>query len=241
VKRRIIGAIAALLMAAVGTVMVLSYIGSADERALAGTESVEVLVVAEPVPAGTPAEQLSAYVSTELIPSKIVAAGVVTDLQKLAGQVATVDLLAGEQLLDERFALPADLQEPGTVAVPKGMQEVTISLEPSRVVGGQLEAGDTVGVFISMEDGPGQVEAVTHLTLHKVLVTRVQGVAVTPEASNESATVPANNVLVTLAITARDAEKVVYAQEFARTWLSKEPADASEKGTQLAQKDEVYE
>ncbi|MFT4471287.1 Flp pilus assembly protein CpaB [Arthrobacter sulfonylureivorans] len=240
-KRRIIGAIAALLMATVGTVMVLSYIGSADERALAGAESVKVLVVAEPVPAGTPAEQLGAYVSSELVPSKVVAAGAVTDLQKLAGQVATVDLLAGEQLLGERFALPSDLQERGTVAVPQGMQEVTISLEPSRVVGGQLEAGDTVGVFISMENGPGNVGAVTHLELHKVLVTRVQGVAVAPESSDTSATVPANNVLVTLAVKAPDAEKIVFAQEFARTWLSKEPTDASEKGARLVDKDEVYQ
>jgi pilus assembly protein CpaB len=104
-----------------------------------------------------------------------------------------------------------------------------------------LEAGDTVGVFISVEDGPGNVGAVTHLELHKVLVTRVQGVAVAPESSDASATVPANNVLATLAVMAPDAEKIVYAQEFARTWLSKEPTDASEKGTRLVDKDEVYE
>jgi pilus assembly protein CpaB len=225
-------------MAVVGTMMVLAYIGSADQRALAGTETVEVLVVAENVPAGTPAEELAAYVVAELVPAKVAAAGVVTDVQKLAGKVATVDLLAGEQLLAARFAPPADLQEPGTVAVPEGMQEVSISLEPARVVGGQLKPGDTVGVFISMEDGPGDTMGVTHLTLHKVLVTRVQGVAVAAESGD--ATVPANNVLVTLAVKAPDAEKIVYAQEFARTWLSKEPADASDKGTRLMDTNEVY-
>lgn len=240
-KRRIIGAIAALLMAVVGTMMVVAYIGGADQRALEGAKTVEVLVVGKNVPAGTPAEQLDAYVAAEMVPAKVVPAGAVSDVQELSGQVAAVDLMAGEQVLAARFAKPADLQEPGTVAVPEGMQEVTISLEPARVVGGQLQAGDTVGVFISMEDGPDESGVVTHLTLHKVLVTRVQGVAVTTESSADADTVPANNVLVTLAVTAPDAERIVYAQEFARTWLSKEPAEASDKGTRLVDKDEVYE
>ena len=46
-------------------------------------------------------------------------------------------------------------------------------LEPQRVVGGRLAAGDTVGVYLSLvfQDGT----ATTHAVQHQVLVTRVQG------------------------------------------------------------------
>jgi pilus assembly protein CpaB len=241
VKKRIIGAIAALLMAITGTVMVLSYVSGANERALAGATTVDVLVVNKDIAAGTPAEQLGEFVVAQQIPAKVVPAGAVSDLSKLAGQVAVVDLVPGEQILAGRFATPADLEAAGAVSVPKGMQEVTISLEPPRVVGGKLQAGDTVGVFLSLEEGTDEQGPSSHLTLHKVLVTDVQGLAVAAEESADaSAPVPANNVLVTLAVSVADAEKIVFAQEFGRTWLSKEPETADEKGSRVLDKEGLY-
>jgi pilus assembly protein CpaB len=220
-------------MAVAGTALVLSYVGGADARAMAGARTVEVLVAAKDIPAGTPAKQLASYVSAEQVPAKVVPAGTVSNLGQLAGKVAAVNVVAGEQLLSARFASPADLEQQGAVNVPKGMQELTISLEPQRVVGGQLKAGDTVGLFFSLEKGAaGTGSPVTHLTLHKVLVTGVQGLpAAAEKTGGAAAPVPGGSVLVTLAVSAKDAEKIVYAQEFARTWLSKEPDSAYETGT----------
>lgn len=240
-KRRIIGAAAAILMAVIGTTLVLSYVRGADARAMAGTETTEVVVAAKDIPEGTPAEQLSSFISTEQVPANVVPAGAVINVADLAGQVAVVDLVAGEQLLAARFARPADLQPEGTAAVPEGMQEVTVSLEPQRVVGGQLKAGDTVGIFFSMEEGPDDGQGpVSHLTLHKVLVTGVQGLPAAEASGSGGQAAPATNLLVTLAVSAADAEKVVYSQEFARIWLSKEPASASEKGTRVLTKEGLY-
>ena len=64
-------------------------------------------------------------------------------------------------------------------SVPAGLQELTVSLDPTRAVGGSLRVGDTVGVVLSFEpfDLPGsedQSPNTTHLTFHKVLVTAVQ-------------------------------------------------------------------
>ncbi|WP_139005772.1 Flp pilus assembly protein CpaB [Arthrobacter crystallopoietes] len=240
-KKRIIGAVSALLMAITGTVMVLSYVNGADERALAGAKTVNVLVMSKNVAGGTPAEQLGEFVTQQQVPAKVVPSGAVSDLEELAGQVAAVDLVAGEQILVGRFAKPADLESAGAVSVPKGMQEVTISLEPPRVVGGKLQAGDTVGIFMSLEEGPKEQGPISHLTLHKVLVTDVQGLAVPAEESGDaSAPVPANNVLVTFAVSAADAERIIYGQEFGRIWLSKEPETADEKGTRILDKEGLY-
>ena len=169
--RRLLAAFAALLLLVVGTVVLLAYVNGADARALAGVKTVQVLVAAQPIPAGTSGDQLAELVRTEAVPAKTAVEGRVTDLASLSGRVATVEILPGEQLLAARFAQPDDLKAPGTVAVPAGLQEVSVLLEPQRAVGGRLAAGDTVGVVISLKDET----AATHAVLHKVLVTQVQG------------------------------------------------------------------
>nr|WP_240153732.1 RcpC/CpaB family pilus assembly protein [Arthrobacter sp. 147(2020)] len=226
--------------------MLVQYVSASEQRALAGTETQTVLVVRDGVsiPEGTPAESLPELVSEEAVPAKVVPADAIASLDQLAGLVTSVELVSGEQVLSSRFVDPVELIEDSVVEVPEGMQEVTILLEPQRAVGGQILPGDTVGVFISL-DGGGEANplAITHLTLHKVLVTNIQGLPEQPEESEApgSTPLPAGSVLVTVARTAPDAEKIVYGQEFGRIWLSKEPATATEDGTRPITADEIYE
>lgn len=244
-KSRIVGAVIAVLLAVVGTVILVSYVNAADERAMAGTETVNVLVVSNAIAAGTPAAQLTESISEQAVPARIVPTDAVTNLSELDGLVSTVDLVPGEQLLSSRFADPDALADSDSIPVPEGMQEFTILLEPQRVVGGQLAAGDTVGVFVSLDVGPDEAEPVTKLIMHKVLITAIQGLgtAVPDETTEETGTapIPPGSVLVTLARTAPDAEKLVFAQEFGRIWLSKEPATASEDGTRQLTIDGLFE
>src|SRR5690348_17311011 len=127
-KRRLLAALAALVLAVVGAGVLLGYARGADARALAGIKSVSVLVVDRPIPLGTPASGLKDLVRSELLPAKAVATGRVTDLAQLSGEVATVDLEPGEQLLADRFSSPDKMRAPGTVAVPAGDEEVSILL-----------------------------------------------------------------------------------------------------------------
>ncbi len=245
-RRRILAAFAAILLLVVGTFMLLSYVSGADERALAGVQTVEVLVVDETIPAGTAGDQLTGLVRTELVPAKVALDGRVTDLSDLAGRVASVDLLAGEQLLAGRFVRPDDLQVAGTVAVPTGLQEVSVLLEPQRVVGGRLAAGDTVGVYLSqvLPDGTAQTSAV----LHQVLVTQVQGAPIAadpdaeadPETASATSGAPVASLMVTLAVTARDAETVVFGAEHGSLWLSLETEGDSTGGTRVIDPGTIY-
>lgn len=243
-RRRIIAAIVALLLACVGTVVLVAYVRGADSRALAGVQSVEVLVVDQPIPAGTPAEELGALVRSELLPARAAIEGRVEDLRALAGQVATVELQPGEQLLANRFARPEDLQAPGTVAAPEGSEEISVLLEPQRAVGGRLAAGDTVGVFVSLVFDDGT--ATTHQVLHHVLVTQVQGAPVGPaaDAGTESASAgtpaPSGSLLVTLAVSARAAEAVVFGAEHGTVWLSLQPEGADVSGTEVLNQGSIY-
>lgn len=242
-RRRLLAAAAALVLAVLGTVVLVGYARGADQRAMAGMTTVSVLVVAEPVAAGTPGDELAPLVRTAELPAVAAVAGRVTDLADLTGQVATTDLQPGEQLLAGRFAAPESLQTPGTVAVPAGSTEISVLLEPQRVVGGRLAAGDDVGVLVSLQD-----PARTHAVLHGVLVTQVQGAPAPVDAAAQAdpdvdpagSAAPTASLLVTLALPARDAERVVFGAEHGTLWLSLEPAGADLGGTTVVTPDNVY-
>jgi pilus assembly protein CpaB len=241
-RRRLVAALAALVLFAVGTLVLVGYVNGADARALAGAEPVQVLVVDQPIPAGTPGSELTQLVRTDTLPAKAAVAGRVTDLADLDGLVATADLQPGEQLLAGRFQSPDQEGAPGTVAVPEGLQEVSVLLEPQRAVGGRLAAGDTVGVYLSQTAGTAQ----THAVLHRVLVTQVQGAPAAPDPTAEAAaepassSPPASSLMVTLAVDAPDAETVVFGAEHGTLWLSLEPVGAQTGGTRVVQPENVY-
>jgi pilus assembly protein CpaB len=243
-KRRLLAAFAALLLLCVGTGVLLAYVRGADARALAGVRTTEVLVADQVIPAGTPAEQLTPLVRTEVLPRKAAVEGRVADLGALAGLVATVDLQPGEQLLTSRFGEEDVAGDEGTVPVPDGLQEVTVLLEPQRAVGGRLAAGDTVGVVLS-------TGGKTHSVIHQVLLTEIKGApAPVPddaeaEAGTETAAaaaaVPSQSLMITLAVTAAQAEAVVFGMEHGTLWLTLENEDADTGGTDVVEPGNIYE
>jgi pilus assembly protein CpaB len=239
-RRRLLAALAALVLAATGAVVLLAYVRGADARALAGVQTVDVLVVDRPVAEGTPGEELAELVRTERLPAKAAVPGAVTDLGELAGRVATADLQPGEQLLAARFAVPEDLGVPGTVPAPEGAAEVSLLLEPQRAVGGRLAAGDTVGVHVSLSDA-------THAVLHRVLVTQVQG-APAPTAEGEGTdtassggAAPTASLMVTLGLRPEAVEAVVFGMEHGTVWLSLEPEGVDTSGTEVLTPANVYD
>ncbi|WP_143426863.1 Flp pilus assembly protein CpaB [Georgenia soli] len=230
----------------VGTVLIVAYVGGADQRAMADLQPTQVLFVTQPVPEGTPAEDLAEYVALESVPASAVAPGAMAALDEIAGRVAETDLVPGEQLLAHRFVEPESLEADDEVEVPAGMHQLTVQLDRTRVIGGHLTAGDTVGVFVSFNDDESPQ---THLMDHKVLVTRVQGGITPPVPADESesdtaqaaAAAPAESIMVTLALDAAAAEEIVYAAEYERIWLSIEAAEASETGTRIVTRENLYE
>jgi pilus assembly protein CpaB len=242
--RRLLAALAALLLLVVGTAVLVAYVHGADARALAGVRTVDVLVADELIPEGTSADEISGMVRTETVPAKSAVAGRVTDLDALTGRVATVDILPGEQLLVARFAQPDDLQSAGTVAVPAGLQEVSVLLEPQRAVGGRLAAGDTVGIYLSQASPEGTPQ--TSVILHRVLVTQVQGAPAAPATDDGSGTdtaaaaAPVGSLMITLAVASRDAESVVFGVEHGTLWLSLEPAGSDTSGTRVLDPGTIY-
>ena len=255
-KSRLLAGAAAVVLAIVGAMLVISYAQGADQRAVKNLEPVSVLVVKTAIPAGTPVEVMGASIATEQLPAAAVTASSLTSLDESKGMVAAVDLIPGEQIVSERLVEPENLKVQGSVDIPAGLQEVSFQLEPQRVVGGRIAPGDHVGIFINLKDGGIEAKPekqTTQLSIHKVLVTAVQRAPVStpsPEpsaegsATAEDTSLPTGLLLLTVAVNDLDATKIVYASEFtdfASIWLSKEPLNATESGKPgIMTKPEVY-
>lgn len=239
--RRLVIALVALLFATVGGVLTFLYASAADARAMARMEPTQVLVVAEPIEAGTSADAIARSVAVTELPAAAVVPGGVTDLADIAGLELIADLQPGEQLLSSRFVAPEAV--PDEVEVPANMHQLSIQLEPRRVIGGVLEPGDTVGLFLSGSvTGGGATVDQTHLILHKVLVLDVQGAAgvTTDENGEEVEQEAAESLMVTLALSAPDAERVVFGAEFGSIWLSLEGAEVPQDGTRIVTPVEAF-
>ena len=265
-RRRLLGLVASLVLATFGTVVLVSYVQSAHDKAVAGEPTEPVLVVTSRVPKGTKAADLGDKVAVKDVAASAKVKGAVSSASALTGKVAATDLMPGEQVLAERFDTPQAL---GRAGVPKGLLEVTVQLAPERVLGGEIKPGDTVAVLSSFkpfdmpppDDQPQQQSKKTpnstHIILHKVLVTNVQLTNMTrnakaeekekekEEAAKDDDTAPepapAGQLLITLAMDAPSVERVVFTTEHGTLWLAAEPSDASEAGTKIQTRDTVYE
>lgn len=245
-KTRLIGAILAILLAAIGTVVLTGYVNGADVRAANGAEFVTVYLVEEKIPAGTPADAIAGLITTKEIPALAAVSGRVTKLGELKGLVADTTLMPGEQLLESRWVTPAAARAAsGDVEVPDGLQTVSIALPVERVVGGTIKPGNTVGVVISATikgvDGAPDIP-VSRQVFHKVLVTAVrEGTSTPPAEGADAAAETYDTVMVTLAQSTADLQKLVWGKEFGTVWLTIESEDADETGSALVDGNVVFQ
>ncbi|HUF33040.1 MAG TPA: SAF domain-containing protein [Acidimicrobiales bacterium] len=186
-NRRIAGIAGAVVLAIIGTLVLVSYVQSARDQALSDEELVEVWVVRTSIAEGASAADIAGSLERREVPARLRAEGSVTELDAIEGLVTRTDLVPGEQLLRSRFVTPVEARRGD---VPEGLLQVTVDLAPQRALGGQIRPGDTVGVLMSFspfdlegtlldeqggtETQTGKTGNTTHLALHQVLVTSVQ-------------------------------------------------------------------
>ncbi|MCQ9163597.1 RcpC/CpaB family pilus assembly protein [Arthrobacter sp. STN4] len=235
-KARLLGGIAAIVLAILGTVMLVNYVNGADTRALAGTETTSVVVVQKAIASGTAVSSFGDAVAVKMVPKNMMAEGALSDLKSVQNKVAAMNLLPGDQISDARLTDAATYKGSNPANVPNTMQEISFSVTADRVVGGQLQPGDTAALYFSYDEStvvakPGPS---TKAALRKVLVVgmqaAVQGSSSTPTSASTPApttapsTVGPASYVVTVALAPADAIKLVHAAEFGHVWVAKEAA-----------------
>lgn len=246
-RRRVYGVVASVLLAFVGVLILVSAVSSARDQQLADSDPVEVYVATDPIPKGTAVADLADLAALKKVPRSLEATGAVTDLGRLDPLAITaVDIVPGEQIVTSRLVSPTDL---GRSKIPEGLQEVAIALPAQRALAGLLVPGDRVGVIFAFEGSTlGGTGASTHLTLQQILVTGVQLGKTDAETraqtqANGTATsqaTPTSDVVVTVAVTAPQAEQLAFAAEFGSVWLTRQNADTSATGSVVVTPQNVY-
>ena len=235
-----LGLIGAVVLTLVGTIALVAFVQSAEDRALADQEVVDVLVATTDIPAGTAVEDLGVVTEVKRIPVGAKSPSAAGSLSELSpGQVVAIDLTQNEQITGSRLALVDEFAKQGSIEIPEGMMEVTVSLGSEQTIGGTLTAGEKVALALTQEDRTGVV-------LHKMLVTHVQGAPVVSAAestavdSNERPPAPGGNLLVTFAVDIDQLQKVVYAAEHGSVWLAREPSAAPEISIDPQTGEDIY-
>ena len=139
----------ALILATLATAGVFMYSRGVKEDVQTGGTMVPVVVTKVDIPARSDMDQLikDDQFRTIQVPASVVVNGAVTSVDQLAGKNNSVAILAGEQIPAARISgnVPG-----GALAIPEGMQAITVSLDASRGVAGAINAGDHVAIYCDL-------------------------------------------------------------------------------------------
>jgi pilus assembly protein CpaB len=233
--RRVIAFGIAFVLAVVGTVLVLGYINTADSRAMAGKKAVTVLVAKERISAGTSADKVRDRDLVEQVqmPAETVPRGALTQLdQDLDDLVLTADVQQSQLLLRGMFGHAA--KSTGGLAVPDGKVAVSVELDVPADVAGFVRAGSSIAIFDTYakdaEAAGANGDQATRILLPNVEVLAVgsYGVNGTETSDGKKTTSDTNRtrsnqntkMLVTVAVTQEQAEKLVHAIRTGELYLA---------------------
>ena len=225
--RRSVLLVVALVIALVGTMLIVLYVRGIDARATKGQELVEVLVATEPIEAG---ESVSAAKEAGKFDTKEVrrddrvegALGSTTAINDL---VALSTVYPGEQILANRFGSLGDSE---TLVIPDDKIAMSVELTDFERVAGFVNPGSEVAIFNTVhvgghqgqpnpEDGPLGLDQRTQLLLTRVMVigvgtTTVSARTTTTEDGAVTEEVP--RTILTVAVSQADAEKLIWADRY---------------------------
>lgn len=204
----------ALVMAGAATVAVYAYVNGVKEDTRAGGESVSVVVAKDDIPAGASlADVISdGGFTTMAVPESTLVDGVITQLGQLEGRRAGSAIVAGEQIPATRLQGSTGIVG-GALGIPEGHVATTVPLEPWRLVGGAIRTGDHVTVFGSFDGNGGVDNAMTVAVVPDAQVLKVSTSSVGVAGGGGA-------IQVTLALSPRDAQRVVFTGEQGNIWLS---------------------
>jgi pilus assembly protein CpaB len=152
-NKRAVAVVLAVVMAAIAAIALVSYVRGVETEVRQEAEAVDAYVAKEEIPAGMSAgEAISqGFIAREPVPRRNLADGAITSLDQLEGQVATVNIAQGEQILVTRFGQTAQVGS-GLGEIPEDLQAISLSVGYDPGVLGFINPGDRVSVMARIGD-----------------------------------------------------------------------------------------
>lgn len=203
--------LASILLAAAGALVLAGYVRNLENKAEDRNQLVEVFVAKETIPLGTPAETASGrnLIGKTSVARKLVVEGAITSLTDIRGRVAAAAIFKGEQITVGRFVAPS---RAGTLPIPADRQAMSVEVDTPPGVAGFVQPGDRVSVVADIEITRGSIrEKVVKYVIQDVPVLAVGSRVVTTEDGQQRRTATRDKVLLTLALTPEQVERLAFA------------------------------
>ena len=218
--RRSILLLVAVVVAALGTTMLVVYVQGASARATEGQQTTTVLTalaVIEPGETVADAEAAGKIGEREVVRDDL-PAGALRSTDEVGTLVSIGTIFVGQQLIVDQFGDPGSEE---VLGIPHGRMAISVELTDPERVAGFVQPGSWVAIFMSGEpelyrsDGTTQKLApLTRILLPKVQVvgvgtTSVSSRTTTDDDGNETVEEVPRTIL-TIAVTQKEAEAVIY-------------------------------
>jgi len=198
--------------------------GGGTKAAAAGGDTT-VLYAAKDIPSGTTGAQAvdQGYIKTRSIGSSAKPAGALSDPSEVAGKTAQGTVAQGTVITSSQFAAPQTSL--GAVKIPDGKMALALSMGPAPGVSGFVAAGDRIDVFGVLKDGPGAPSA-------RLIMQNTEVLSVSPSGATTAVAAAATGASPTylLAVTAPEAERLVFFTSFDSLYFSLVSKDAPAVG-----------
>jgi pilus assembly protein CpaB len=267
-RRKLTGVVASLVVAALGTVILLKSVNSDVKTAapVVAEPTVSVLKVVKPIPKGASADTLGDSVEVAQVRVSDRLADTVESQAAIAGMVASQQLFPNEQIVKARFVSPvqakAEAEAENPAPTTKGLVGVWVALEPLQAMNGMIDINSSVAVFATftgvtpVRDTPGEPSPLnpsSSLIIHKAVVLDCVGckapaalpgvpapAPVDPAAPAPAAPVAPVTISVKLGVDAPAAERLVFAAKYGSLWLGSEDPFVVEANTKVIDRSNVY-
>ena len=241
--RRSVLLMVAVLIALVGTALIVLYVQGIDKRATEGQALVEVLTASDVIEAGesvADAQEAGKFEQAQVRQIDMVD-GALSSTSSISDLVATGTIYPGEQVIAKRFG---DLGGTQSLIIPDDQLAVSVELTDPARVAGFVNPGSEVAIFVSADpvliqpDGEERkFAAYTRLLLSKVQVIGVGTTSVTSrnttEEDGQQTIEEVAKTILTVAVDQEQAEKLIYAArngELAFALLSPESKVTDNRG-----------
>jgi pilus assembly protein CpaB len=206
-----------VVVALLGVLLVFAYSRSSNAETNIGSAGGTAFVTTTEIPVGTRWEDMTNLVERDDVKDRPVSA--IANRTQLNGQSSTQALRKGQVVTTAQFTSPS-----GGLDIPVGQNAVTINLSVPAGVGRYVQAGATTNVYVSFKNLPG-VTNPQDATLTKLLLSNIKVLANQPalpvgaEESSTKVVASSGDVLLTLALTPEQAERLIFAKENGSLWF----------------------
>lgn len=207
--------VAAVLVAAMGAVLVFLYVQGADSRAEERFDTVDVLKANAIIEPGESIEdaQAAGKLTLAAVAQDELLNGYQTDTTTMAGTKAMQTIYPGEQIVSDKFG--TGVAASTALPIPDDKMAISVNLtDPSRVAG-FVNPGSEVAIFVTGTD-EGDGSGYSRLLLPRVVVLGVGNTTpvstTTTDETGASTTEQLPRTLLTVSVDQKQAEKVLFAQ-----------------------------